>query len=42
MARDRIMGGPVAAITEEEYDHFFVVIIPAAGPVRTVRAQYGK
>ena len=35
-------GGPVDAISEEEYDHFFVVIIPLAGPTRTVRAQYGK
>ncbi len=35
-------GGPVSEITEEEYDHFFVVIIPATGAVRTLRLQYGE
>ena len=35
-------GVPVPEITEEEYDHFFVVIIPASGPVRTLRTQYGQ
>ena len=35
-------GGPVPGVTEDEYAHFFVVIIPASGPVQTVRAQYGE
>ena len=35
-------GGPVAEITDDEYAHLFVVIIPASGPVRTLRAQYGE
>ena len=34
-------GGPVPEITEDEYAHFFVVIIPASGPAQTIRAQYG-
>lgn len=35
-------GAAVDEITEEEYDHFFVVVVPATGPVRTIRAQYGR
>ena len=35
-------GVAVAEITEEEYDHFFVVVVPASGPVQTIRAQYGR
>jgi hypothetical protein len=36
------LGGMAAGeITEEEYDDFFIVILPASGPVRTIRAQYG-
>ncbi len=34
-------GAPVPEITENEFDHLFVVIVPAAGPVRTIRAHYG-
>ena len=35
-------GVPVPEITEEEYAHFFVVIIPTSGSVRTLRMQYGE
>ena len=35
-------GTPVPEIPESEYDHFFVVVVPASGPVRTIRAQYGQ
>ena len=35
-------GGAVAPITDAEYSHLFIVIIPASGPVRTIKAQYGK
>ena len=35
-------GGPAPAISEDEYAHVFVVIIPASGPVRTIQAQYGE
>ena len=34
-------GAPVGEITENEFDHFFVVVVPASGPVRTIRTQYG-
>jgi len=34
-------GAPVPEITENEFDHFFVVVVPASGPVRTIKAQYG-
>ncbi len=30
-----------SSITENEFDHFFVVVVPASGPVRTIRTQYG-
>ncbi len=35
-------GVPVPEITEDEFDHFLIVIIPASGPIRTIRAQYGE
>ncbi len=35
-------GGPAAAIAEDAFDHLFIVVIPEDGPVRTVRAQYGR
>ena len=35
-------GVPVAEITEDEFYHFLIVIIPASGPIRTIRAQYGE
>ena len=35
-------GAAVPEIAEDEYDHFLIVIILAAGPVRTIRAQYGR
>ena len=35
-------GAPVPEITEHEFDHFFVVVVPASGAVRTIKAQYGR
>ncbi len=35
-------GVPMDEITEEEYDDYVIVIIPASGPVRTIRAAYGQ
>jgi len=35
-------GAPVPEITEDEFDHFIVVVVPTSGPVRTIRAQYGQ
>ena len=38
----RALGGAdVGAMTEAEYDHLYIVIIPPSGPVRTIRAMYG-
>jgi broad specificity phosphatase PhoE len=34
-------GAAVPEITENEFDHFIIVVVPASGPVRTIRAQYG-
>ncbi|MCH8959963.1 MAG: histidine phosphatase family protein [Bacteroidetes bacterium] len=34
-------GAPVPEITENEFDHFIVVVVPASGSVQTIRAQYG-
>lgn len=34
-------GGEVGPLGEDEYDRLFVVLLPAAGPPRTVRARYG-
>ncbi|MFQ5568302.1 MAG: histidine phosphatase family protein [Rhodothermales bacterium] len=34
-------GAPTTAMSEDEYDHFFIVVIPASGPARTIKAQYG-
>lgn len=33
---------PVPPITEAEYDHLFVVVIPASGAPRVVGARYGQ
>ncbi len=35
-------GAPVPEITENEFDHFFIVVVLASGPVRTIKAQYGR
>lgn len=38
----RALGGAeVGPIPDSEYDHLYVVTIPAEGPVRTLRARYG-
>jgi broad specificity phosphatase PhoE len=34
-------GKPVAALTEADYDRFFVVVMPEDGQARVIKAQYG-
>ncbi len=34
-------GQTIAPLTEAEYDHLFVVQVPASGPARLLRARYG-
>ena len=36
-----LSGVEIAEITDPEYDHLFVVILPPDGPARVIRAQYG-
>jgi broad specificity phosphatase PhoE len=38
---EAISGRKVAPITEAEYDHIFIVIVPQAGSARLVKARYG-
>ena len=38
---EALSGTQVPAIEDHEYDHLFVVVVPATGPARTIRARYG-
>jgi broad specificity phosphatase PhoE len=39
---EALSGTRVPAIEDREYDHLFVVVVPATGPARTIRARYGE
>jgi len=35
------LGGGTVEVRDEEFDHLFVVVVPAAGPARTIHLRYG-
>lgn len=37
-----LSGSVVPAITDAEYDHIFIVVVPTSGPARLVQVRFGR